>query len=321
MKVRHFLLAIAFIFALGLISFSLSFEPKAFLNPSVGLNLYQDNYTIEFNDVDDNSVVKTMTGTFTAVDNPLLGADFPKPYDLDFDTRFGVGTQIYMVETVQDALANATFTYQMPKSSIHLIYDPFHPVAYRYIIKVRKVSASVASPSTTAPSTTAPSTTASSTTALSTTAPSTTIPSTTAPSTSDSGGTTSVGSRDGRSVRTVTSKKSMSIRQGWILENDGWYYYSGTTRDTLKKGWHLDPQDGFWYYLDLKNGVMIKGWHMIENKWYFFNEHTPMWTWELRSDGEWYYKEITNARPLGSMYRNEMTPDNYRVNDLGEYVE
>ena len=109
------------------------------------------------------------------------------------------------------------------------------------------------------------------------------------------------------------------LKQGWILENNNWYYYSGTTRDTLKRGWHLDPQDGKWYYLNPLDGVMFIGWHNIGEKWYFFNNYTTNWTWELRN-GEWYFKNIENSRPLGSMYTNEKTPDGFKVDKNGEYI-
>ena len=111
----------------------------------------------------------------------------------------------------------------------------------------------------------------------------------------------------------------LALKQGWILENNNWYYYSGTTRDTLKRGWHLDPQDGKWYYLNPLDGVMFIGWHNIGEKWYFFNNYTTNWTWELRN-GEWYFKNIENSRPLGSMYTNEKTPDGFKVDKNGEYI-
>ena len=111
----------------------------------------------------------------------------------------------------------------------------------------------------------------------------------------------------------------LPLKQGWILENNNWYYYSGTTRDTLKRGWHLDPQDGKWYYLNPLDGVMFIGWHNIDEKWYFFNNYTTNWTWELRN-GEWYFKNIENSRPLGSMYTNEKTPDGFKVDKNGEYI-
>ena len=88
----------------------------------------------------------------------------------------------------------------------------------------------------------------------------------------------------------------------------------------MKKGWHHDSQDGRWYYLDLNTGAMLMNWQLINNNWYYFNPYTPKWTWELRNDGEWYYKNLENSRPLGSMYSNEKTPDGYNVDGNGYYV-
>ena len=115
--------------------------------------------------------------------------------------------------------------------------------------------------------------------------------------------------------------KAVLSKSGWIYDNkeDEWYYYSGRTRNTLKKGWHYDNYDNKWYYLDLDSGKMFKGWHLISGKWYFFTPQTSEKTWELGSDGEWYYLNNTDIRPLGSMYRNEVTPDGYRVNEDGQY--
>ena len=128
------------------------------------------------------------------------------------------------------------------------------------------------------------------------------------------------GSTSGIRKNPNDSSTSTKVKQGWILENDTWYYYSGTSRSTLKKGWHHDPQDGRWYYLDLNTGAMLMNWQLINNNWYYFNPYTPKWTWELRNDGEWYYKNLENSRPLGSMYSNEKTPDGYNVDGNGYYV-
>jgi glucan-binding YG repeat protein len=141
---------------------------------------------------------------------------------------------------------------------------------------------------------------------------------TTDDTTADSSDSGSSGSSSSGSSGTSSSSASQTVKQGWIYENGIWYYYAGTTRSTLKKGWHHDPQDGFWYYLDLTTGAMFTGWHNINEKWYYFNPYTPQWTWEKHSDGEWYYKGITGSRPLGSMYADETTPDGYTVNANGE---
>lgn len=131
----------------------------------------------------------------------------------------------------------------------------------------------------------------------------------------------SSGSGSGGGSNSYGGGKAVLSKSGWIYNNkeDEWYYYSGRTRNTLKKGWHYDNYDNKWYYLDLDSGKMFKGWHLISGKWYFFTPQTSEKTWELGSDGEWYYLNNTNIRPLGSMYRNEVTPDGYRVNEDGQY--
>ena len=134
---------------------------------------------------------------------------------------------------------------------------------------------------------------------------------------SGSGGGSSSGSGRGSSG----GGSAVLSKSGWIYNNkeDAWYYYSGRTRNTLKKGWHYDSYDKKWYYLALDNGRMLKGWNLISDKWYFFTPETSEKTWELRSDGEWYYLNNVDIRPLGSMYRGETTPDGYKVSADGQY--
>jgi hypothetical protein len=138
---------------------------------------------------------------------------------------------------------------------------------------------------------------------------------------SGSGGGTGGTGGSGGGSNSYGGGKAVLSKSGWIYNNkeDEWYYYSGRTRNTLKKGWHYDNYDNKWYYLDLDSGKMFKGWHLISGKWYFFTPQTSEKTWELGSDGEWYYLNNTDIRPLGSMYRNEVTPDGYRVNEDGQY--
>lgn len=136
-----------------------------------------------------------------------------------------------------------------------------------------------------------------------------------------SGGGSSGGSSSGSGRGSSGGGSAVLSKSGWIYNNkeDAWYYYSGRTRNTLKKGWHYDSYDKKWYYLALDNGRMLKGWNLISDKWYFFTPETSEKTWELRSDGEWYYLNNVNIRPLGSMYSKETTPDGYKVSADGQY--
>ena len=136
-----------------------------------------------------------------------------------------------------------------------------------------------------------------------------------------SGSGSSGGSSSGSGRGSSGGGSAVLSKSGWIYNNkeDAWYYYSGRTRNTLKKGWHYDSYDKKWYYLALDNGRMLKGWNLISDKWYFFTPETSEKTWELRSDGEWYYLNNVNIRPLGSMYSKETTPDGYKVSADGQY--
>lgn len=109
---------------------------------------------------------------------------------------------------------------------------------------------------------------------------------------------------------------------GWFKNNNIWYYKDYQT-NSLKKGWHLDPNDGYWYYLDLNDGHMYIGWNLIDGKWYYFNpeELAPNQTWFINSNGRWYYNNVNKTKPFGSMYSSEQTPDGYTVNEKGERLQ
>lgn len=112
---------------------------------------------------------------------------------------------------------------------------------------------------------------------------------------------------------------------GWFLdENNKWYYLSevhdGFFGKTIK-GWHKDPHDGKWYYLSPLDGHMLLGWNKINDSWYYLNPIAPKVTWNYNDvTSKWIYNNPSNSRPYGSMYENEMTPDNYKVNTSGAWV-
>ena len=109
---------------------------------------------------------------------------------------------------------------------------------------------------------------------------------------------------------------------GWIKSQNGKWYHTHAVSDgnlgTLHKGWYHKPRDGKWYYLDEKTGAMLDGWVSLSGKYYYFTEAplVPEQTYFQRENGYWYY-DNHNRRPYGSMYQNEMTPDNYFVDQNG----
>lgn len=82
------------------------------------------------------------------------------------------------------------------------------------------------------------------------------------------------------------------LPEGWA-QHDGYWFYRGADGKLLKASWL--KKDGKWYYLSV-DGKMLTGWQVIDRKWYCF-------------DGS------------GAMYANTVTPDGYRVNENGEWVE
>ena len=112
---------------------------------------------------------------------------------------------------------------------------------------------------------------------------------------------------------------------GWFRDEKLDWYYCNTEHDgwlgKMQMGWHYDEADKHWYYLDPSTGIMQTGWHEINGKWYYFAPTTSANTYEYDSVNErWFYKSNSVVRPMGSMYRNETTPDGYRVDANGAWI-
>ena len=109
---------------------------------------------------------------------------------------------------------------------------------------------------------------------------------------------------------------------GWIKSQNGKWYHTHAVSDgnlgILHKGWYHEPMDGKWYYLDETTGAMRDGWVSLSGKNYYFTETSlvPEQTYFQKENGYWYY-DNHNKRPYGSMYQNEMTPDNHFVDHNG----
>ena len=112
---------------------------------------------------------------------------------------------------------------------------------------------------------------------------------------------------------------------GWYRDEVMNWYYLDRNHDgffgRMKTGWHLDDFDQRWYYFDESSGVMQTGWQELGGKWYYFAPTASAETYEYDAVSErWYYKDNATVRPYGSMYRNEVTPDGYRVDATGAWI-
>ncbi len=114
------------------------------------------------------------------------------------------------------------------------------------------------------------------------------------------------------------------MHYGWYYErgNGKWYYLHGMSDGmlgTMMEGWHYDKNDGRWYYLKPGSGEMLLGWQEIDGEWYYLSPDPVAETWSLKEDGKYYFNGSAD-RPYGSMYKDEETPDGYRVDENGAWL-
>lgn len=146
---------------------------------------------------------------------------------------------------------------------------------------------------------------------------------------SGSSGGSSSGGGGGSSRSVIGSAMSPNFDSAgtWIQDSTGWWYqnkdgsypaacwqlltYNGTSewyhfdeKGYMQTGWFTDT-DGNRYYLhavsDGTRGRMYTGWNLIDGVWYYFNP---------TSDGT-----------KGALFMNRQTPDGYRVDASGAWVE
>ena len=91
---------------------------------------------------------------------------------------------------------------------------------------------------------------------------------------------------------------------------------SGTTEGTWKRN-----QVGWWY--EYPNGSYpSNGWMAIKNVWYCFDASGYMRTgWIQAGDGKWYYCDPREGSGQGAMLTNTTTPDGYRVDANGVWIQ
>lgn len=147
--------------------------------------------------------------------------------------------------------------------------------------------------------------------------------------------------REGEYYFKVRSVNSNSKKGDWF-ESDYIYVdeemledikagrYSGTTNDSTSTGtgstastpggatgaqWVKDNV-GWWYRYS--NGTYpTNGWLLINNVWYCFDSVGYMRTGWIQAGNAWYYCDTTN----GGMLTNTTTPDGYRVDANGVWVQ
>ena len=150
-----------------------------------------------------------------------------------------------------------------------------------------------------------------------------------------------------KEVSNISSEKT-DINNGWVHENNNWYYilnnekitgwkeiddnwYHFNSEGIMETGWQFINGDWYylkpngpmatgwqsinddWYYLK-PNGPMVTGWQFINNDWYYLKSNGPMATSWQKINDDWYY-----LKPNGPMATGWQKIDNnwYYLNSNG----
>lgn len=112
---------------------------------------------------------------------------------------------------------------------------------------------------------------------------------------------------------------------GWNYNNVGWWYCSSVENKsyyTSKDGWQY--VDGEWYIFDSNGYALQDVWYFDESDkaWYYLNNECKM-VRGSRYKPLWKYidSECYAFNEYGQMYCNCVTPDNYRVDGSGAWVD
>lgn len=108
------------------------------------------------------------------------------------------------------------------------------------------------------------------------------------------------------------SKDSNLLKDGWINENNKWYYILNGVKST---SWQ--KIDNFWYYFQ-PSGIMTTNWLKINNYWYYLNENGEMLTNWSKINNIWYYFNDNGEMQIGWKLINDHW---YYFNDNGEMCE
>lgn len=120
-----------------------------------------------------------------------------------------------------------------------------------------------------------------------------------------------------------TSSKQSTAK--WIKNDKGWWYQrsDGTwPHDEWCELEYAGQKD--WYYFD-KNGYVVSGWLPWNGCYFYLNPLSNGWFGKMETgwkqiDGKWYYFEPVSGRNKGHLFINTVTPDGYKVDSNGVWI-
>lgn len=121
----------------------------------------------------------------------------------------------------------------------------------------------------------------------------------------------------------VFAKRRANTAGSWKQSGENWSFLDEKGQNVL--GWIYE--NGSWYYVDPKTGTLRSGWlYLADGSQYFFsNKHDGSfgkmltgWNW---IDGSCYYFVTEADEREGKLIKDGMTPDGYRVDKDGKWVD
>ena len=124
-----------------------------------------------------------------------------------------------------------------------------------------------------------------------------------------------------------TNDSGETTLSGWQQNGGNWSYYEDNTAVTDWK-----KINGIWYYFD-GNGVMTTNWQKVSGAWYYMDNSGAMQTDWKKISNAWYYFNADGVMQenrwvgdyylgsSGAMLVNTTTPDGYRVDASGKWIQ
>lgn len=112
--------------------------------------------------------------------------------------------------------------------------------------------------------------------------------------------------------------KSMEVNSseiGWHENSTGWYYLTNTQGWYYKDSWK--KIDGEWYSFDSDGYARKSVWLQDEGHWYYLKDNCKM----AKSEWLWIDGECYCFNEHGELYMNRSTPDGYKVDETGAWIQ
>ena len=118
---------------------------------------------------------------------------------------------------------------------------------------------------------------------------------------------------------------AQSVAGAWVQNEQGWTLQVGGTAAANSWVCVAEKDGAHWYHFS-STGLMDTGWLTLDGKRYYLQaDHNGtagrmLTGWQLL-DGKWYYFSSASDATLGTLLTDTVTPDGYRVNALGEWIQ